>query len=111
MKFPIDLVISIILALATMIFTLSPSLSGLPVRVPLGLVMVLFLPGYTLIAALFPRKDDLDGIERLALSLGLSIAVVPLIGLGLNYTSWGIRLKPVVICLTFFALAMSIAAY
>ena len=51
---------------------------------PLGLAMVLFLPGYTQIAALFSRKDDLDGIERIALSFGLSIAVVPLIGLGLN---------------------------
>jgi uncharacterized membrane protein len=34
--------------------------------------MVLFLPGYALIAALFPRKDDLDGIERIALSFGLT---------------------------------------
>jgi len=37
-------------------------------------------------AALFPGKDDLDGIERIALSFGLSIAVVPLMGLALNYT-------------------------
>jgi uncharacterized membrane protein len=47
--------------------------------------MVLFFPGYTLISALFPRKDSLSGVERLALSFGLSIAVVPLIGLILNY--------------------------
>lgn len=73
--------------------------------------MVLFLPGYTLIAALFPKKNDLDGIERLALSFGLSIAVVPLIGLGLNYTPWGIRLTPVVISLAFFILAMAGAAH
>jgi len=33
---------------------------------------------------LFPGKDDLDGIERIALSFGLSIAVVPLLGLALN---------------------------
>lgn len=73
--------------------------------------MVLFIPGYTLIAALFPKKDDLDGIERLALSFGLSIAVVPLIGLGLNYTPWGIRLTPVVISLSFFIIAMAGAAH
>ncbi len=73
--------------------------------------MVLFVPGYCLIAALFPRKGDLDGIERVALSFGLSIAVVPLIGLGLNYTPWGIRLSPVVISLGFFTVAMAAVAY
>jgi uncharacterized membrane protein len=73
--------------------------------------MVLFVPGYALIAALFPRKVDLDGIERIALSFGLSIAVVPLIGLGLNYTPWGIRLTPVVISLAIFTVAMAVAAY
>ncbi len=73
--------------------------------------MVLFVPGYALIAALFPNKSDLDGIERLALSFGLSIAVVPLIGLGLNYTPWGIRLTPVVISIAFFTIAMAAAAW
>ncbi|NOZ76415.1 MAG: DUF1616 domain-containing protein [Euryarchaeota archaeon] len=75
-------------------------------RVPLGLIFVLFLPGYSLIAALFVRKADLDGIERTALSFGLSIAVVPLIGLLLNYTPFGIRFQPVAASLTLFILAM-----
>lgn len=73
--------------------------------------MVLFVPGYTLIAALFPRRGDLDGIERVALSFGLSIAVVPLIGLGLNYTPWGIRLTPVVVSISLFTLCMIGVAY
>ena len=73
--------------------------------------MVLFLPGYTLIAALFPRKDDLDGIERVALSFGLRIAISPLLGLALNYTLFGIRLTPVLIVLTVFSIALAIGAY
>lgn len=73
-----------------------------PVRVGLGLPFVLFFPGYALIAALYPRRDDLDGIERLALSLGLSLAVVPLMGLALNYMPWGIRLTPILVGLTLF---------
>ena len=108
-QIPSDLLTAIILALATLVFTLTP-LSDLPVRVPLGLFMVLFVPGYTLIAALFPKIGDLDGIERTALSFGLSIAVVPLIGLGLNYTPWGIRLTPVVVSLAIFTVAMAAAA-
>ncbi|GAB6274986.1 MAG: DUF1616 domain-containing protein [Peptococcaceae bacterium] len=71
-------------------------------RVVLGLPFILFFPGYVLITALFPKKDDLDGIERVALSFGLSIAVVPLLGLALNYTPWGIRLLPVLVTLILF---------
>jgi uncharacterized membrane protein len=83
-----------------------------PVRIALGLICVLVIPGYVLVAALFPGKEDLDGVERLALSLGLSIAVVPLIGLALNYTPWGIRLTPIVLSLSFFVTFVAlIAAY
>ena len=70
-----------------------------------------FLPGYSLIAALFPRKDDLDGIERIALSFGLSIAITPLLGLALNYTPFGIRLSPVLIVLSIFTISLAIGAY
>jgi len=70
--------------------------------------MVLFIPGYALIAALFPGKHDLDGIERLALSFGLSIAVVPLIGLALNFTPFGIRLDPILASLVLFTTAMAL---
>lgn len=64
-------------------------------RVALGVPFVLFFPGYGLVSALFPRKGALDGIERVALGFGLSIALVPLIGLVLNYTPWGIRSAPI----------------
>lgn len=79
-------------------------------RIGTGLPFVLFFPGYSLIAALFPGKKDLDGIERVALSFGLSIAVAPLIGLALNYTPWGIRLHPIAISLLAFILLMSYIA-
>ena len=70
-----------------------------------------FLPGYSLIAALFPRKDDLDGIERIALSFGLSIAITPLLGLALNYTPFGIRLLPILIVLSVFTISLAMGAY
>ena len=80
-------------------------------RIALGLPFILFFPGYTLIAALFPRKTDLDGIERVALSFGLSIAIVPLIGLILNYTPWGIRLYPILLSISGFILITSAFAW
>jgi len=77
-------------------------------RYVLGAIFVLFLPGYSLIKALFPEKE-LDSIERAALSLGMSIALVPITGLILNYTPWGIRATPVTLSLlaltTIFATA------
>jgi uncharacterized membrane protein len=76
---------------------------------------VLFLPGYAFIKMLFPQKlpiatssEEMDNIERIALSLGMSLAIVPIIGLTLNYTPWGIRLTPIVPSL--FALTLIFAA-
>lgn len=110
-KIPSDLLTVIGLVLLIDLFVLMPGLSETVFRSILGLPLVLFLPGYALIAALFPAKADLDGIERTALSFGLSIAVVPLIGLGLNYTPWGIRPLPILISLSVFTLAMCGLAY
>lgn len=80
------------------------------VRILIGVPFILFFPGYTLVCALFPRNQELDEIERVALSIGLSIAVVPLLGLLLNYTPFGIRLYPVLVSLFVFTFLMSVAA-
>ena len=102
----------VILATALCIsFVLFSPLNETSVRIILGIPLVLFLPGYSLIAALFPKKNDLDVIERVALSFGISIAITSLLGLALNYTSWGIRLLPVVIALSGFIISVSILAY
>ena len=81
-----------------------------PARIIVGLPFILFFPGYVLICALFPKEKDLDIIERLALSMGLSIAVTSLTGLALNYTPFGIRLYPVTFSLISFMLLMSVVA-
>jgi uncharacterized membrane protein len=79
-------------------------------RLILALPMILFIPGYVLVAALFPDTADIDMIERLVFSIGASIVVTPLIVLLLNFTLWGIRLEPVLITLTIFVVAMIIIA-
>lgn len=108
-----DLQAVIILPLLT-VFVISISIlipfTILPFRIALGLLFVFLLPGYALIAALFPRKEDLDWTERVALSLGFSVVVTSLIGLLLNYTSWGIKLNSVLISLSFFIISMSAVA-
>ncbi len=70
-------------------------------RVVCGAVFALLLPGAVFIEALYPQREDLEQLERFGLSVGMSLALVPLVGLVLNYTPWGIRLDPV-----FFSLSM-----
>jgi len=79
-------------------------------RIILGIPFLLFFPGYALMAALFIKKEGMGGIERVALSFGLSIAVVSLIGLIFNYTPWGIRLEPILYSVASFILITSIVA-
>ena len=80
------------------------------IRWVLGSVFMLYLPGYTLIQFLFSEKKELDSLERFALSVGLSLAVVPLIGLILNYLPCGIRLEPITISLSLFVVSFAILA-
>jgi hypothetical protein len=77
-------------------------------RVGLGLVTSLYLPGYVFIEALYPRGDDLDEIERYALGVGLSIALTPLVGFVLNYTPWGIRLDPIMVFISLLTVLLAL---
>lgn len=76
------------------------------VRYVLGLIFVLWLPGYGLVKALFPKEPpfktssrSLESLERIVLSVCMSLAVSPIAGLLLNYTPWGIRQTPIVLSL------------
>lgn len=110
-KLPLDLLFVAGLVFLTDILVLVPVFSGSLLRTYIGVLMVLFLPGYALTGALFPAKNDLDGIERAMVSLGLSVAVVPTMGLILNYTSWGIREIPILTVISAFTLLMCVIAY
>lgn len=106
----IDLTFIIVYMLIAVASIYLPLTSETVIRSALMLGMLLFVPGYALIAALFPGKSDIDVIERIALSFGMSIAVTSLIGLALNSTPWGIRLDPIVVCLTIFTIICVSAA-
>ncbi len=85
----------IFIMLLTLILAPVVEFTAGPARMVLGAIFVLFFPGYTLLAALFPRKDRFQSVERVALSFLLSVAIVPLIMLILNYTPWHIRLESI----------------
>lgn len=129
-RLPADLAAVVALVVITAAVVFLPIVSETPLRVVFGLPFVLFVPGYAFIAALFPEagtfetseadegadeasvddREGIDGIERVALSFGLSIAIVPLIGLVLNFTPWGIRLVPIMVAVSLFTLASTAVA-
>ncbi len=68
-----------------------------PVRLLLGLLYILYMPGYCLVFAFFPRMDELTSVERTGLSVGLSIALVPLLALVVNQLPTGLSLWPILL--------------
>jgi len=92
---------TIILALATSITVFTIPENAFPMvyaRYLLGSIFVLFLPGFCLMKALFPEKE-LDNIERAALSIVMSLTIVPLTSFFLNYTLWGITTTSITLTL------------
>lgn len=63
----------------------------------IGLVLVLFLPGFVATYVIFPKEGEIDEIERFALSFGLSIAVVPLMVFALSVVGIPINLINIVL--------------
>ena len=112
------LTMAITIATAAVVFTIPEDFyPWVYIRYVLGIIFVLWLPGYAFIKALFPTQvpiklptETLDTIERIALSAGMSLALVPIVGLLLNYTPWGISLTPIVLSLLALTIVFSTAA-
>lgn len=123
---PADLVAVLAVTILVNLTVFTPIIRETSVRIPFVLVFVLFVPGYVLVAALYPEQGEsptettdadsirvnplrtgIDGSERVALSVGLSVVLVPMIGFLLTFTPWGIRLIPVAITLTAFSLIVT----
>lgn len=100
--------IEIICLLIILIIVFIPNISVL--RVIIGVPFILFSPGYAIISVLFPSKNSLDSLEIVLLSFGTSIAIVALFGLLLSYTTWGMGLTSILICLVVFISVCSIFA-
>jgi len=116
----LDVVVVVCIALTTALLWQYTGALVAPLRVALGVPFVVILPGYALTAALFPGSErqsagpggraELSPVERLTLSVGLSVAVVPLVVLFLNFTGWGINPTPVRLALLSVTLVASAVA-
>jgi uncharacterized membrane protein len=83
------------------------------VRIILGIPILLFIPGHLLTLVLFPMKKSntsLDTVERIAYSFALSLAIVPITGLILNFTIFGLEILPIILSLLLFILIIGVIA-
>ncbi|WP_456487769.1 DUF1616 domain-containing protein [Candidatus Alkanophaga liquidiphilum] len=85
---------------------LSAILSAL--RIIFGLIFLLFVPGYALTLALFPRKEEITLIERVGfagvLSIVADILTTLFIDLVLGIPTTAINIVIALLCLTALAL-------
>ncbi|POG56251.1 DUF1616 domain-containing protein [Haloferax marisrubri] len=87
------------------------------VQALVGIPVLLFLPGYALLLALFPAgssdapvegpsfgrfewQPNLSLVERFALAFGMSVALLPVVGLTLLWTGVGLNTAPVIVALS-----------
>ena len=82
-KLPLDLLIVIIFSIIGVAMVLALP-DGNFLRVIFGIPLLIFFPGYALVSLLWPRIS-LENIERIALSFGLSIVLVAIVGLAMHY--------------------------
>ncbi len=107
----LDLLIILSWTVMTFVFFIIPTLDDSIIRTILGVPMVLFIPGYVLVMALFTKKNELGSAEIICISFGLSIVVISLLGLFLDLT-FGIRLTPMIIILcTYIIIMVSVSMY
>jgi hypothetical protein len=91
---------TVLLSIATVISVISISENAPPlsyVRYVFGTLFVVLVIGYSLSMALFPStlpvrtsSSSLDSVERLVLSIAISLAIVPAIAMILGYSFFGL---------------------
>jgi uncharacterized membrane protein len=125
-RLPADLAVVVGLALLATGLLLWPS-GGPLVRLVGSLPLFVFLPGYAIVAALFPeegesvsRGGDRHGLgvfdrtvtplERLAYAVGTSIVVVPLAALAVDVALSGLSVYPVALSLSGITVGAAVVA-
>jgi uncharacterized membrane protein len=128
-SFPIDLAtVSAYVVVAALTLTFLPLVP--PLRAILVMPLLLFVPGYALVAAIYPRCTDRDRsdflypgeitdtdtglhvIERMLLSVGMSVAVLPILGVVIWATVGGISTDIVLFGVSTFTLgAIAVAVF
>lgn len=109
-QWTLDLLSILVLGTTALVGILAVDLPWTSVRLALALPLVLLVPGYAFLSALFPERGDqgFDLLERLVLSIALSLAVVSIAAYLANFTPYGIRLAPVLIAVVGWSVTFAV---
>jgi len=123
---PADLGGVLLLLVIADVTLLAPVIRQLPVRIVTGFLVLLFLPGYVLTAVLFPERGGptadageliggssrrgIDGIERVVLSVALSLVLVMATALALDVSGVGISLASTLVVVNALVVVLTAGA-
>jgi hypothetical protein len=93
----LDLIIIHIWIALTVATLMIPALADSLFRFIFTIPALIFIPGYCLTAVLLPDNRSASNLRRIALSLGLSVAIVSLVVVLLYFSTWGIQLNPLIL--------------
>ncbi len=127
---PVDLsVVNLYVVATALVITVLPA-DATTVRPIVVLPLIVFVPGYVLVAFLFPRRHSLperfrtfseervtdetagyiDLVERGALGFGVSVALVPILALGISVAGFDLSTRNILGTLVAFAVIGSVLA-
>ncbi len=107
----LDLVLILIITATAIVIVFAPSESVIIPRAVVGLLLILFAPGYTLLAAVFPHKESITNVERGIFSLVFSMIIVGGVGLLLSYAKSGLSSASLVVSIAVFVVVGTCAAF
>ncbi len=99
-----DILIVSLLTVFCLIAVVTSELNNNYIRIIVEYLIILFLPGYSILTILFPKKNDFKIKKRLALSFILSIVITLLIAIIWNYIPSETSLTSILISISIFTL-------
>lgn len=110
----LDLVVAVLYAIGTVVavrFDVVPP----AIRLVLGVLLLLFFSGYAVLALVFPAPnrgwtDGMPLVERLVLSVGLSLVIVPVLALLVTYSRFPLTPDTVLVAVAAFTTGIAVLA-
>ncbi|MCL2134053.1 MAG: DUF1616 domain-containing protein [Candidatus Bathyarchaeota archaeon] len=104
------IILTTVLTILAVYFIPAESILGY-LRSALAIIFVFIIPGNCLVNILFRKRNAIDIIEKIVLSVALSFGIVGITGLFLGLTAIGLNFTSITISLSSITLVLAIIAF